>query len=418
MAYKLLRKLSYDSLENYAIEVNSRTSNPLAMNLPFQIHPYHRQQKLYNQNFRLFYLPVPELSHLKEKLFLNSRTITELQESLPPIAQKKVFLGNLLEEVKSTNDIEGVQSSRKEINEAIDVVLQNSKKNKRFVGIVNLYMNFRNHKFSKIESVEDIRKIYDELLSDEIDEDKLPDGKLFRTDKVYVNKNGKPVHQGVGKGDDIESQVSNSLLELVNYMNSHEVPSLEKCISSHYYLEYIHPFYDGNGRLGRFIACSYLSRKLDYLSAISFSTSIKKKRGVYGTAFSEVSNPKNHGELTGFIIDMFKLLNEGQLAIIDELTEGKNSLDAIDNYFETQNFDELERNILFIMAQDYLFSRTDKLEDREIYGLIKDSTSKFSRRKFRTAISTLEELNLIKQIKSKPMIHTFSDSLLTKINEL
>ncbi|WP_438840341.1 Fic family protein [Enterococcus sp. AZ050] len=170
-----------------------------------------------------------------------------------------------------------------------------------------------------------------------------------------MEKNGKRVHQGIGNSKNAEVYIISELEKLVKFMNKHDVPSLEKCVS-HYYLEYIHPFYDGNGRLGRFIACSYLSRKLDFLSAISFSSSIKKQKGVYGTAFSEASNPRNHGELTIFIIEMFGLLVKGQENIIDNLRVGKSSFDAIASYLDTLSLNELQSSILFVLSQDYLFS--------------------------------------------------------------
>ncbi|EME3492370.1 Fic family protein [Enterococcus faecium] len=415
MSYKLLRKLSYSNLDIYREEAKSRLTNPLAVKTSLKITPYMREQKIYDKKYELFYLPTQELTKLKEMLFLNSKIIIELQESLPTIAQKKVFLDNLLEEIKSTNDIEGVHSSRREIEEAIDVVLQKSEKNKRFVGIVNLYMKFQDSEYSEIKKCEDIRKIYDELLKDEIEPKKLPDGKLFRTDKVYVNKNGRPVHEGVGKNDNIEEDITKEIEILINFMNSHDITSIEKCLISHYYLEYIHPFYDGNGRLGRFIACSYLSRKLDYLSAISFSTSIKKKRGVYGTSFSEVSNPRNLGEITGFIIDMLNLLIEGQQNIIDELSEGKNLLSQIGEYLKTLDLAEEEQTIMFILAQDYLFSRFNRLEDRELWQITK---RKVSKRKLKIALEKLVKTGYLVQIKQKPSIHMFSKNFIDTVNKL
>ena len=83
MSYKLLRKLSYSNLDIYREEAKSRLTNPLAVKTSLKITPYMREQKIYDKKYELFYLPTQELTKLKEMLFLNSKIIIELQESLP-----------------------------------------------------------------------------------------------------------------------------------------------------------------------------------------------------------------------------------------------------------------------------------------------------------------------------------------------
>ncbi|EJB2753277.1 Fic family protein [Enterococcus faecalis] len=414
MTYTYLRKYSYGNQVEYKAEVEARVNNPIGIKLPFEIHPFFREQKQFDKKFQLFYLPTKEISFLREKLYENSKEIGNLLHSLPPIAQKKVFINNLLEEIKATNDIEGVQSTRKEISEAIEEAEKNITNNKRFNGLVKLYMKFRDSEYSDIKNVEDIRKIYDILLEDEIEKKNLPDGNLFRNDKVYIEKNGKRVHQGIGNSKNAEVYIISELEKLVKFMNKHDVPSLEKCVVSHYYLEYIHPFYDGNGRLGRFIACSYLSRKLDFLSAISFSSSIKKQKGVYGTAFSEASNPRNHGELTIFIIEMFGLLVKGQENIIDNLRVGKSSFDAIASYLDTLSLNELQSSILFVLSQDYLFSHTNnKITDIDLAEVCS-----VGRKRLNTALKYLLEEEYIVQTQRNPKAHKLSNRFINHINNL
>lgn len=418
MTYKLLRVFSYDSHKEYENEIESRKNNPLAVTLPFSINPYQREQKLYTINYQLFYLPVTDLSFLRETLYENSKKIVNLLQSIPQIARNQAFTNNLIEEIKATNDIEGVRSTRKEISDAIEEVKNNTTSGKRFHGIVKLYLKFQDSEYSKITDVSDIRDIYDTLLIDEIEKKDIPDGKMFRKEKVFVSKNGKNVHEGVGQGNNVENDIIAALTNLVEFMNNYDVPALEKCLISHYYLEYVHPFYDGNGRLGRFIACSYLSRRLDPLSAISFSSAIKKQKGVYGTAFSEVSNPRNHGELTSFLIEMFDLLKKGQENIIDNLSIGKNSLDTIEEYLTTLGLNELQYLILSILAQDYLFSSKENLlKDMDFVDILKENYN-YSRRKIDSALSSLRKSDYIIRVKQKPSSHILSEAFLTKINIL
>ena len=77
---------------------------------------------------------------------------------------EKIFL---VEEIKASNDIEGVHSSRREIQEAIDT---NVTEVKRFSSIVSKYRDILNTSGKKEFYInEDIRALYDELVSNEIE---------------------------------------------------------------------------------------------------------------------------------------------------------------------------------------------------------------------------------------------------------
>ena len=52
-------------------------------------------------------------------------------------------------------------------------------------------------------------------------------------------------------------------------------------LSKIYFFEYIHPFYDGNGRTARFIASYFLAEHLNYLTALRLSVIIKRQRKKY-----------------------------------------------------------------------------------------------------------------------------------------
>ena len=130
-------------------------------------------------------------------------------------------------------------------------------------------------------------------------------------------------------------------------MNSKDYPFLEKCIISHYYLEYIHPFYDGNGRLGRFIISSYLARKLDLFTGVSISNSINKNREKYYDALLEVSNPRNQGEVTHLIEDLLEIILEGQNNSLNQLKEATAKMNVLDDYLKSvKDIKGNEKNVL------------------------------------------------------------------------
>lgn len=72
-------------------------------------------------------------------------------------------------------------------------------------------------------------------------------------------------------GDSSEEMILDHINNLIEFMNKNDLPSLIKGAIVHYYFEYIHPFYDGNGRFGRYLFSMYLARKIDIYTGLSLS---------------------------------------------------------------------------------------------------------------------------------------------------
>jgi len=99
------------------------------------------------------------------------------------------------------------------------------------------------------------------------------------------------------------------MLEIVN---SDEVPQVYSSIIGHFLFEYIHPFYDGNGRTGRYLLALWLSEPLSLLTSLSLSRIIFENKDVYYRAFKRAEHPLMHGELTFFVISMLELVRQAQ----------------------------------------------------------------------------------------------------------
>lgn len=70
----------------------------------------------------------------------------------------------------------------------------------------------------------------------------LPDGILFRKENVNVVSSTKIIHQGVYP----ESKIIKDIDDTLSILNNPDLPYLVRVALFHYFLGYIHPFYDGN----------------------------------------------------------------------------------------------------------------------------------------------------------------------------
>ncbi|WP_407888371.1 Fic family protein [Levilactobacillus sp. N40-8-2] len=399
--YPSLKSIYYQNqaagnLTGYQDAVTQRRDNLLAIKTGLLISPFKRGFRT-NNHFEIFYLPVLKINQLEEQITKLSSEIEKKMLSLPPVARDQVFISNLIDELQSTNEIENVRSSREELGTVIDRIKQNKSDKGRFSGLANQYIKFQDNKYNKIHDVQDFRTIWDELVSQEIKSDDLPDGKQFRKEGEIIRSGDRVVH----RGDESEEQIISDLGKLVNEMNDDDIPSLPKCFIAHYFYEYVHPFYDGNGRTGRFIVCSYLSRKLDMMSAITFSSAILKNKDTYYKAFVEMANPYNAGEATFFIISMMQLLLSGQQQVIEKLDDDIDLLKKANNLTDDAQLEQSAENVLFILCQATIFRKYVKsLTDKSL-----SEYTGLSRFRLNKVLDSLIQSGYIELMQANPKTH-------------
>lgn len=127
----------------------------------------------------------------------------------------------------------------------------------------------------------------------------------FRNDTVFVGP-----HEGI-KHEKIEMAIDEMIEMVVN--NRRYIHPLIRCILVHYFVAYIHPFFDGNGRTARALFYFKAMRnELTYVELLSVSAYLKEHGKQYEKSFEQVvANDHDITYFIDFCLDaMFSSLTE------------------------------------------------------------------------------------------------------------
>ena len=413
--YENLIKLYYKK-KNIEDEYIKRIENPSTFTTDLKINPIKRENKILDKEYNLFYVNLIEHTLLQQEIFENSIKITSLSNpnEFPQIAITEIVNKILSNELYKTNKIEGIETVKSEIYSSLKDDKKSNKKSNKLDGIIKKYKDIMEENFKDIQHIDNLstfRKIYDEMFEDfEKSGNYKLDGKYFRKDTVKViNGLGNTIHIGINGEEAIEKNIE----DLIQFMNRKDIPFLVKASISHFFFEYIHPFYDGNGRFGRYLLSLYLARKLDILTAFSVSYSISKNLDDYYKSFVEVEDVNNYGEITFFVENILKTIKNGQEMIIELLNDSvmrfKHSMEILDEL--TKELSEKENIILQIYLQNYLFNDFEELTNVELTSIIGDLTQQTINK----YTQELEKKGYLVKIKQRPLTYSLSEKITDKL---
>ena len=411
--YEKLIKLYYKK-KNIEEEYIKRIENPATLITELKINPMKKGNKILDKEYSLFYVNLLEHSLLQEKILKNSNKINYISNKLPAIAIKEIIMKILSNELYKTNKIEGIETVKSEIHSSLKDDRTSNKTSNKLDGIIKKYKDIMENNFEDtqhIDSLSSFRKIYDEMFEDfEKSGNYKLDGKYFRKDIVKViNGLGNIIHIGVNGEEAVEKNIES----LIEFMNIKDIPFLVKASIIHFFFEYIHPFYDGNGRFGRYLLSLYLARKLDNLTAFSVSYSISRNLDDYYKSFVEVEDVTNYGEITFFVENILKTIKNGQEMIIELLNDSvmrfKHSMEILDEL--TKELSEKENIILQIYLQNYLFNDFEELTNVELTSIIGDLTQQTINK----YTQELEKKGYLVKIKQRPLTYALSEKITEKM---
>ena len=297
-----------------------------------------------------------EILNLIISIERTDKAVNKLYDRLPKKAITQFANRCLIDEIVLSNNIEGVHSTRKELNDILNDLSGNNKR-QRFYGLVNKYKMLFSKDNIRIETCRDIRKIYDDIFLDEIkstNSKNQPDGEIFRKSGVSVySPTEREIHKGLCPEEKIISAMDSSLELLKN----DKLDILIRIALFHYLFGYIHPFYDGNGRTSRFISSYLLSRELNHLIGYRISYTIKEHLNEYYKAFDVCNSPLNKGELTPFVEMFLKIIDISHKQLYSALEKRVNDLERYSLILKkllSENSSAF--NLYFVLIQATLFS--------------------------------------------------------------
>lgn len=243
--------------------------------------------------------------HGNELVFLESIAQVELSSAkillTPQTSFKKYGIKAMEEEISSTLTIENIDFSRESVRKILAGYAPSDVSEDHIYGIKKGLEYISNPE--NLITEENIHTLYQLAIGGFLeDNDKLLSGNLYRHDRVYV-LGGKDIeHIGLP-----HQRLNEYMSGFVAFINDNiKINDFCKAAIIHFYLAYLHPYFDGNGRMARLLHLWYLVQK-GYSATlyIPFSSFIQKTKSEYYNTFTQVEdNAKISGvfDVTPFLV--------------------------------------------------------------------------------------------------------------------
>ena len=165
--------------------------------------------------------------------------------------------------------------------------------------------------------------------------------------KNLINNPGKYRKQGVGivKGSKVEhvappfENVPYLMNDLFEYLKDKSELTLIKSCVFHYEMEFIHPFLDGNGRMGRLWQTLILMQDYPIFEFLPFETLIANNQEAY---YKALSQSEKEGKSTKFIEYMLKIIDNSLSNLLNNSNKRLSGNERITIFLE-QNSSEFTR---------------------------------------------------------------------------
>ena len=219
-------------------------------------------------------------------------------EDISDSINHEVLIGIICSELEGTLQIEGVNTTRKQIEK---IIKENNPKSLNDKIIINMLNGFNYISSTKEFNKETLKNLYIKLSDGCLNKDDEIGDAYYRNDVIYVSDyTGCPV-------DSIDSCME-SLFKYINDNLDTKDSYLKLLLPfiAHYYLLYIHPYFDYNGRTARMVQI-WIFMLTNNIPAFYLSEAINDNKNEYYKAIENTRNSRN--DLTYFITYLMDLIN-------------------------------------------------------------------------------------------------------------
>ncbi|QTY27064.1 Fic family protein [Flavobacterium sp. CS20] len=257
-----------------------------------------------------------------------SEKIGEINANLLNKPSPKLRKQNRIKTIHSSLKIEGNTLTEEQITALLEnkKVIGPKKDVLEVLNAIKIYENLEEYKPSNEKSFLKAHKNFMEGL--------IEDSGKYRTQSVGIVKGSKVEHFAPPFGN-----VPYFMKELFEYLKkSDEIELIKSCVF-HYEMGFIHPFLDGNGRMGRLWQTLILMEKYPIFEFLPFETLINKDQEKYYKALAESDKS---GKSTKFIEYMLNVIDISISELLDFNNRTLNEKDRLE-YFVSLNKAEFTR---------------------------------------------------------------------------
>ncbi|MDR2233744.1 MAG: DUF4172 domain-containing protein [Tannerella sp.] len=249
----------------------------------------------------------------------NIEATDTLFQGLSADEQQEEIIRSMISEAVKTSEIEGEYISRNDLMSSIKNKLGINKipenvRNRRAVATANLLVSVRNANMDRLTEAQ--IKQWHQILFENSGTVKAGKYRTGETPMQIVS--GAIGRETVHYEAPPSYRTAAEMKQFVKWYNSFiikdKIDILIKTSVAHLYFESIHPFEDGNGRIGRAIAEKCIAQSLGKSVILSLSSVIEKNRSDYYNALKKAQSTL---EITEWIVYFAQVIAEAQIQAAD-----------------------------------------------------------------------------------------------------
>ena len=286
----------------------------------------------------------PQIIRENTNAFIEDLTqMDSMLEGLSSSEQQEEIIRFMIDEATKTSEIEGEYISRDDLMSSIKRKLgldtTTNVKDQRATQVANMMYTVRNSYQQKLTEIE--IKEWHRLLFE--DSKNINAGNWRTADEPMQVVSGAFGREVVHYEAPPSYRVPAEMKQFVKWYNSYEINDandvLIKTAIAHLYFESIHPFEDGNGRIGRAIAEKCLAQGLNRTVLLSLSSTIERNKKSY---YNALKNNQSTLEITDWIIYFTGVIAHAQSDALQTIKLSINKTRFFDAFQEKLNERQLK----------------------------------------------------------------------------